>query len=267
MIFQCGNQQLPTLVRTSEWRYLGITFTPEGRRQCRPTQIIDPFLEALTRAPLKPQQRLYALRTIVIPRLYHQMALGAVTIGTLNKTNLLVRGAVRGWLNLPHDVPNAYFHATVKNGGLGVPSMRWTAPAQRRGRLIVVAQNLGQKNLDKFINDELVTCLRRLTDQGVKYATPSDISRRWTEKLYQSVDGGALKNSAGTPHQHQWIADGNRLLSGRDFINCGRRRIGAMPTKSRTTRGRANERRCRAGCLAQETLNHVLQHCYRTHGI
>ncbi|CAB0044068.1 unnamed protein product [Trichogramma brassicae] len=44
-----------------------------------------------------------------------------------------------------------------------------------------------------------------------------------------------------------------------------RARINALPTKSRTSRGRAQERSCRAGCGKVETLNHVIQQCFRTH--
>lgn len=43
-------------------------------------------------------------------------------------------------------------------------------------------------------------------------------------------------------------------------------RINALPTKSRTSRGRPIERFCRAGCNKVETLNHILQQCHRTHG-
>lgn len=92
------------------------------------------------------------------------------------------------------------------------------------------------------------------------------LTKRWADRSYESVDGGGFKSSGKVPHQHDWVSDGSRLLTGRDFINCGRARIGALPTRSRTTRGRAADRRCRAGCLAQETVNHVLQHCHRTHG-
>ena len=42
-------------------------------------------------------------------------------------------------------------------------------------------------------------------------------------------------------------------------------RIGALPTRSRTTRGRRGDRLCRAGCMAQKTNNHVLQICPRAH--
>ena len=82
--------------------------------------------------------------------------------------------------------------------------------------------------------------------------------------LNTSVDGGGLRSSAKTPGQHYWVSDGSRFLSGRDFINSCRIRIDALPTRSRTSRGRFRDRRCRAGCDQPETLSHVLQVCHRT---
>lgn len=49
-------------------------------------------------------------------------------IGVLNKADKIIRAAVRKWLALPDDVPVAYLHAAVRHGGLGIPSLRWSAP-------------------------------------------------------------------------------------------------------------------------------------------
>lgn len=83
--------------------------------------------------------------------------------------------------------------------------------------------------------------------------------------LHLSCDGMALKESKKVPQQHHWVTDGMRFLSGKDFINAMKLRINALPTRSRTTRGRRRDRLCRAGCNEVETLNHVLQRCHRTH--
>lgn len=83
--------------------------------------------------------------------------------------------------------------------------------------------------------------------------------------LHDSIDGRRLKDSRKVPQQHQWITEGNRFLSGKDFINSIKLRINALPTKSRTSRGRTSDRTCRGGCNAVETLNHVLQQCHRTY--
>lgn len=263
--FLCDGHHLPALSRSSEWRYLGIKFTPEGKTAARPMDVIRPAIDTLTRAPLKPQQRLFALRTVVIPKLYHQLALGSTTIGLLNKVDRVVRITVRRWLALPHDVPSAYIHAAVRDGGLGIPSLRWQAPLLRRGRLLAVRRDLDHDSLNGFVEEEIALCTRRLTDHGTVYNSAELVGRRWRQKLYQAIDGCGLQQSSETPHQHQWVADGTRFLSGKDYINLNRLRISAIPTKSRSGRGRHIDRRCRAGCLAQETINHVLQQCHRTH--
>ena len=90
-------------------------------------------------------------------------------------------------------------------------------------------------------------------------------TRRFAAALHNSVDGGALKESRNIPQQKRWIAEGTRFLSGRDFVLTCELRINAMPTKSRTSRGRIHDRSCRSGCNAPETNNHVLKTCHRTH--
>ncbi|KMQ94463.1 reverse transcriptase [Lasius niger] len=72
--FRCDGR-LSCLTRSTKWRYLGMYITPEGRTRCRPAQILEPIFDSLPRATLKPQQRVFALRTMVVPKLYHQLAL------------------------------------------------------------------------------------------------------------------------------------------------------------------------------------------------
>ena len=78
-------------------------------------------------------------------------------------------------------------------------------------------------------------------------------------------DGSSLKISRQVTGQHHRVVDGTSLLSGRNYIYCHKVRIAALLTRSRTTRGRRGDRLCRAGCMAQETNNHVLQICPRAH--
>ena len=74
------------------------------------------------------------------------MVLGRVTISSLNEIDKTVRGFVKQWIALPNDTPIAYFHAPVTEGGLGIPSLRWMAPLQRRKRLIAMLpyHNIGE---------------------------------------------------------------------------------------------------------------------------
>lgn len=75
-VFLCEKKILPALKRSDDWKYLGVPFTPEGRARSDVTRKLSLSLERLTKAPLKPQQRMFALRTMVIPGLFHQLELG-----------------------------------------------------------------------------------------------------------------------------------------------------------------------------------------------
>lgn len=117
-IFACRNQVLPALKRTDDRKYLGIPFTPEGKIVANISQGLQEAIIELTKAALKPQQRLFALRTMVIPGIYHQLELGSTSLSLLRKCDRMIRHAVRGWLGLPGDSPNAYIHANGKDGGI-----------------------------------------------------------------------------------------------------------------------------------------------------
>lgn len=109
-----------------------------------------------------------------------------------------------------------------------------------------------------FWQAETRKCKVRLRDGGRQLETLRDIDRRWAKELYEKIDGSGLSESAKVPQQHVWIKERTRFLSGKDFLQLCKLRINALPTKSRTSRGRLKDRACRAGCRAAETLNHVL---------
>lgn len=73
--------------------------------------------DKLTKARLKPQQRLFALRAMVLPGLFYLLTLDNTTPNRLGKMDAQSRAAVRKWLCLPHDV-NGYIYANAKDDGL-----------------------------------------------------------------------------------------------------------------------------------------------------
>lgn len=243
-------------------------FTPEGKCKVDATERIRDAIGKLSKTPLQPQQRLFALRTMIIPGLYHKLELGSTTLGMLRKCDRLLRHAARQWLNLPTDTVNAYLHASVRDGGLGIESLRWCVPLRRLSRLqklpLVREQMEGASG--SFLKQEIGKCQVRLLEGDTQIRTFADINTRWATLLYKSVDGNGLKESSKIPQQHTWVSDGTRFLTGRDYLQSCKMQINALPTKSRTSRGRPKDRHCRAGCNRPETLNHVLQQCHRTHG-
>lgn len=246
-----------------QFKYLGVYFDSGGLLYHSPVQQIRDFLLRLQKAPLKPQQRLFILRNFVFPRLFHLCVLSRVRVGTLRKTDVLVRAFVRRIVNLPADCPNSYIHAAVKDGGLGVPCLRLLVPVLRLRRLGSLRLSLSSGALGtvpgSFL-DEMIAKVSSIT-------TSLDPESMMREALYASVDGSSLRDSSGVPSQHSWIGSPTLFLSGKDYINCNKLRINALPCRSRVSRGRpTNDRFCRAGCPRIEDLAHILQSCPRTHG-
>ena len=267
--FQINGRTIPALTREDEWKYLGVPFTPEGRISTNVRNLLKEKVEKLSKAPFKPQQRLFILNVSIIPSIMYQLITGNIKIGLLRTLDRDIRATVRSWLRLPKDCTNAYFHAAVKDGGLGIQSLRWTAPSQRKAKLESIQRSTYIHGIavDQYLTKEYNTVIKRLTENNILLDTKSKIDQRWAEKLYISPDGVALKESSKVLGQNDWIQDGTMFLSGRDYINSCQFRINAMPTRSRTTRGRFQDRSCRGGCSVPETLNHITQHCHRTHGV
>uniref|UniRef100_A0A1A9VZG3 Reverse transcriptase domain-containing protein n=1 Tax=Glossina brevipalpis TaxID=37001 RepID=A0A1A9VZG3_9MUSC len=265
--FKVEQTNIPALKRTDEWKYLGISFTADGRCKIEPQNDILPKLLRLTKAALKPQQRLHALRTVLIPQLYHKITLGNVRISCLNKLDKTIRSYVRRWLALPHDITTAFYHAPITGGGLGIPCMRWYAPLIRQNRLksVTLPNNTGVKEINDFISKEIRITELRLQNRENNLSSLADIDCYFNRRLYNSVDGAGLREAGNHIQAHRWLREPTRMLSGKDFIECIRVRINALPSRSRTTRGRSNiNRMCRAGCQVPETSYHTIQVCHRT---
>ena len=182
------------------------------------------------------------------------MALGRINISNIRKADKMVRAFARQWMVLPNDISIGYFHAPVSEGGLGIPSLRWLA---RKDRLLGLVPGRRMENItDPYLAKEIGQYRQRLTENGLeevgRYSTP----------IHRRIVAQKLASS----HRPIPMGVGWDLTSLRqNYNNCHKVRIGALPTRSRATRGRRSDRLCRVGCMAQETNNHVLQICPRTH--
>ena len=53
------------------------------------------YIDNVTRAPLKPQQRLYVLKQHIIPSMFHQLVVASSTNKLLKFLDVKIRGAVK----------------------------------------------------------------------------------------------------------------------------------------------------------------------------
>lgn len=264
--FHVGGAPLPAAPITYTWKYLGVQIDHKGRVQSSNDQL-EKMLDRVTRAPLKPDQRLYILRTHLIPKLIHRLVCGPHTGTTrLELIDLKIRRAVKNnWLKFPPGVPNAFLYATIADGGLGIPSMRTLIPRLRFRRLC---------KLRKSPHEVIAWAIRShhgewdykaaeamLNYRGTRIASKVVEHKFWSAELYRSFDGKHLELARECAFIHRWI-HGMPYLSGKEFVSLIKMRINALPCKSRMTRGLPTvSRTCRLGCNVPETLNHIMQKC------
>jgi len=249
---------------------LGIDFRPAGPRKVGSN--ISTFLSQLSRAPLKPQQRLKIIRCFFLPRLYLSLVLGRATLGKLRALDIQTRAAVRGLLRLPKDVPTAFFHAPVSSGGLGIPALATTVPGLLFQRLrsleSSIAPHVRAITHSTWVVRRREWALHALTRDGVCMASKNLRDRWWSHRLHQSVDGFELRECRDSNLSSWWVDHGSHAIPGRDYVQYVHVRANTLPTRIRTSREVRREMyatRCRAGCQSTETAAHVIQGCFRTH--
>ena len=262
---------LPQLDTTAEWRYLGVDFRPAGPKKVGSD--ISIYLSRLSRAPLKPQQRLKIVRCFLLPRLYHSLVLGRATLGKLRALDVTTRAAVRRWLRVPNDVPTAFFHSPVSSGGLGIPALATTVPGlllrRLRGLETSTAPQVQAIAHYTWAVRRGEWAQRALTREGVCLASKHLRDMWWSRRLHKSVDGFELRECPGSNLSSWWVDHGSHAIPGRDYGQYVHVLANTLPTRIRTSRGVRREQyatRCRAGCNSTETAAHVIQGCFRTHG-
>lgn len=266
-MFKANNQPLKAIGVIDAWKYLGIKFV--GSRIDKSKVNIGADLEKIGKAPLKPQQRMNIMSTGVIPKYLHSLILGRTTLGKLNEIDRTIRKHVRKWLHLPGDSPVSYFYTSIKNGGLGIQNLGEGVPMcklKRIEKFLVTDSSTNQAfNESRFIKNQIEWCKKALVHLGDNI-TKEEKSKQWMNKMEERVDTKNLTLAKHSKASTSWVREKADQLSGRDYIHYHQIRVGSLPSKARTRRGRPLERNCRAGCYCPETNYHIIQQCHRTHG-
>lgn len=268
--FHLSSGSVLQLDSLSRWSYLGVEYVSTGSAHVS-TQVLT-LLERLSKAPLKPQQRLLALRSFLLPRIFHPLVLGRCNQRTLRELDLTIRSFIRRWLRLPKDVPIPFFYASTRDGGLGIPCLGFDVPA----RILSRFSNLCNSSFEiarvaahsDWVNDRIAFAQRSLLVQNSWLFTKVERQKYWRQQLYGSVDGFELRQASDVAASTKWIRETCLSVPGRDYVQYVHVLINALPSAVRTSRGRRESRvfRCRAGCNVTETTAHVIQGCFRTHG-
>lgn len=264
--FRIENTPLEQISVTRLWKYLGVEFI--GCKLNEKKVNISHDIEMLEKAPLKPQQRLMFLRTVIVPRYLHSLILGRTNITKLKRYDRLIRMNIRKWMRFPNDTPLAYFYADVKSGGMGVPCLSQQVPIIKSSRLKKFLDKestaANAVRASKYVSDQLKWCEATLSQIGGRKDRNAK-TKFWEAELHSKYDTKELVHAKHAKPSSEWMSSKASEITGRDYIQYNHLRVGCLPTKTRTLRGRTAVKTCRAGCGVQETNYHVIQQCHRTH--
>jgi len=231
-------------------------------------QILAEGLNNLSRAPLKPQQRLFLLKVFLISKVQNQIAFTEVSGKKLKDLDIRVRKAVRGWIFLPHDTPLPYFHAAIRAGGLGIVELRFLIPCIGRSRLESLRKSkdpviISMLEDSKSFASKLQKVHRLYRGRG-RRGTKSELASSLAQELKTLVNGRGLSQHSLTPAVYGWVGAGTKLQSGRAFVYAIQAPGNLLATPMRAARGRPNTVVACQACGRINSLSHELQVCPKT---
>ena len=257
--FTASTSPLKCLQPGQTYKYLGIEIGPT-RNPGEPGRSLAALIKDLglvQKAPFKPQQKLWALKAVVIPRHQYTKVMGKTTKGTLQRFDLEIRKFVKKALHLPRDTTNAAIYTKVGDGGIGVPRFTTLVPILKRG----LVERLG-KSPDASVAKVAGGWIAPNTSSAKDLQKAANLHHR--SQLYATVDGRGMTESPTTTSDHTWVDDGTQLMKGSTYIDCLKTRLGVINTKLRASRGRPEATTtCDLVCGRIESLGHILQSCPR----
>lgn len=230
------------------------------------------MLDKLTRAPLKPENKVYLINTNLIPRIIHQLVLGKVTKGLLMSLDSEIRKRVKLLLRLPHDTPDSFFYTPISNGGMGITNLCDSVALSiinRHNKLITSDDPIIRALSQQPYTIKTVKQAHIIASSSFPSKTLNQV--KWSNKLYQTTDGRGLVYCQSHTENNSWITGNCRTIKSYNYIDMVKLRINALPTKSRCNRGTLETKQCRFKCrsinsqISEETLAHILQKCDRSH--
>ena len=263
-----NGKALPNVGAVGEVKYLGLQFDHSGIVPATGEEVRRQLGE-LTHAPLKPEQRMYILRTNIIPGALHTLVLGKCRSTKLKRLDQSIRKSVRAWLHLPPDAPDAYIHAHVRDGGLGVSELAANIPLLRFDRASRILNSsyspirelAGGPYFRRLLHES-----EPVTRNGERLDSKTAIRRHHRGRLLRTVDGRGLGSAAGVPYVNDWVRSRKPPLQGCHYVGAVKVRGNLLYTAQRAARASTDGGRatCDAGCLTAETLAHISQVCHRT---
>lgn len=274
--FVVNNGPIRLLGVNDQCKYLGIQYTPLGAVDSRVSvSKIKLALESLSKAPLKPQQKVLMLRSYLIPRFIHTFTHTECYPKLMGQQDRLIRRWLKQTLRLPMSISSDFFYLPIKEGGLGIGKL-YDIIGAAKVRLHGTFGKSGDACLQYLVETQ-GSAMHARWCQSMKISyRPStvDLTSRKNlvlhecrERFGKTVHGGGSEVFRSSPITYQWLSGQTKILKGSTYIRSIQMRTNTIPTRVTTSRGQDTIKTCRRCGLADETLIHILQTCPITQGM
>ena len=253
---------IPSLTYDNFAKYLGMMLKPNGKAEI-PWVKWNSWLENLRKASLKPEQKIVSLRTIVIPKMIHQLRLGAVGISQLRKLNIKIRIWFKKILHLPQWTPNEWVHGKF-GGALHDITNLIVACRKKASDNMMRSEDKIASEIGMILNEKSDADLRRLQVDHLDHSArkiywEEERKERWSKR----INGRALTTMTLSTVPRDWIWYADKIPSWKR-LRCLQMLSGTIPTRINENRGNPRNpelRKCRACKLTAETDLHILNQC------
>ena len=261
---------VPSVSLEETYKYLGVKLGAGTLNHKDILESLKVKIERVDKSCLKPQQRMLAMRQHIIPSLYHVLIFSKASKKSLLTFDRNIRFFVKKWCHLPKDTLNAFIHAEIKDGGLGIPNLGLRIPRmtmQRHMRLSASLDPVVQAIYTSIAGQASISRIhkpRRMNNMEVD--TKKAEQEVWADELYDRVYGKGLRQHRDSKMINEWVTDCSLKISGADFVRAIQVRSNTLKTPARAARGRTENGNnlCRLDRQVANS-NHIFQVCQVTH--
>ena len=161
------------------------------------------------------------------------------------------------------------FHAGIGDGGLAVPSLRYSVPVMRKKQLEAVysaTDSLSTALVALVFFVKELSNLSSKTLEGHLVTDKQSLAKAWADCLYTKVDGRGLSKAQSCVEGSWRVSNPPRNQSGANYIGAIKARGGLLISKVRSARGDSDRDVTCDSCMRPGTAQHIIQVCPRTSG-
>jgi hypothetical protein len=251
-------------------RYLGAQFDTKGNVIFKHSTVRS-WLNNLKAVPLKPEQKLLAIKQIVIPRLQYHLRIADNNHCGIVKIDRMLRMFAKRACHLPESTNSEWVHLASSLAGFGLLELcKWvpTSIIKALDKMSLSSDIVAQTVANSTRNINIRTVCSRYTGLETRDLKNAEIHRNRirARNFCSSSIGRQFEALAMSGVSLSWLST-NPVFKGKKFVQALQIVSNQLPTRVMLHRGRGDDQMklCRNCKRTKETIMHVLNECNSVH--